>query len=461
MSNVYAIVLAAGQGTRMKSKKYKVLHEVCGKPMVEHVIDHLQQLQMEQPIVIVGHGADAVKDALGDRVKFVIQEEQLGTAHAVLQAASLMEGKTGTTVVIYGDTPLITMETIKKLIDKHVQTKAAATLLTATLEDATGYGRVIRLPDGSVSRVVEHKDANEEELKVSEINAGTYCFDNGLLFDALKKVDNSNKQGEYYLPDVLSILRGSGQRIEANCTEDVTETFGVNDRLALAEAQKIMQQRIVREHMKNGVTILSSDQTYIESDVVIGRDTTIYPGCVIRGKTVIGEDCTLGPQTEIRDSTLLNQVTVEHSVVYESLIEDGATIGPFAYLRPKSHIGPEVKIGDFVEIKNAKIGKGSKASHLAYVGDAEVGENVNIGCGVITVNYDGFQKHKTVIQDEAFVGSNVNLIAPVRIGKGAYVVAGSTITDDVPDDALAIARQRQTNKPDYAGKIKQRLQKKK
>jgi bifunctional UDP-N-acetylglucosamine pyrophosphorylase/glucosamine-1-phosphate N-acetyltransferase len=459
MSNQYAIVLAAGQGTRMKSKKHKVLHEVCGKPMVEHVIDLIQLLHMNQPIVIIGHGADAVKETLGDRAEFILQAEQLGTGHAVMQAVPILDGKPGTTLVICGDTPLITATTIQRLIEQHQQSNASATLLTAIMEDATGYGRVIRTSHGSVSHIVEHRDADEKEQQIREINTGTYCFDNALLFEALKKVNNHNKQGEYYLTDVIGILREDGHRIEAYCTNDVSETIGINDRVALHQAEKIMQFRIIQQHMRNGITFISPEQTYIEANVTIGSDTIIYPGTLLKGTTTIGENSTIGPGADITNCVIKDHVVVQHSVLVDSIVEEGASIGPYSYLRPKSHIGPQVKIGDFVEIKNAKIGRGSKASHLAYIGDTEVGENVNIGCGVITVNYDGFQKHKTIIEDNSFVGSNVNLIAPVRIGKGAYVVAGSTITNDVPDDALAIARERQTNKPGYAGIIKARLKK--
>lgn len=459
MSDLFGIVLAAGLGTRMKSNKHKVLHPVCGKPMVEHVISILEGLPFKEKIVVVGHGAEAVKQALGDRAQFVIQEKQLGTGDAVRSTEKVLADREGTTLILCGDTPLLTDATIERLLNHHHETGAFATLLTATAEDATGYGRIVRTGDGTVSHVVEHKDASEQERQILEVNTGTYCFNNKALFEALKEVTNDNQQGEYYLPDVIGILKRKGYGISAYCTPDFSETMGVNDRVALAEAEAVMQQRILERHMRQGVTVLRKHSILVEADVAIGHDSILYPGTVLRGRTVIGSGCSIGPQSEISDSWLGDNVTVKHSVIMDSHIEQGAVVGPFAYLRPGSDIGEEVKIGDFVEIKNAKLGKGSKVSHLAYVGDAEIGEKVNIGCGVITVNYDGVNKHKTIVEDGAFIGSNVNLVAPVKVGKGAYVVAGSTITHDVPDEALAIARERQTNKPGYATKIREKLTK--
>lgn len=461
MSNVYGIVLAAGQGTRMKSNKPKFLHAICGKTMLEHVVSHVGSTMVGKPIVVIGYGAEQVKQVLGGRVSYVMQEQQLGTGHAVMQARSLLQDKKGTTIVIAGDTPLIRPDTLERLIKHQTDSQAAATILTAQMEDPTGYGRIVRTEEGTVSHIVEHKDANDEERQITEVNTATFCFDNQLLFEALKEVTNDNKQQEYYLTDVIGILRKMGQPVEAYCTPDPLETIGINDRVALSEAQRIMQRRIIVEHMRNGVTFLVPDQTYVESGVVIGQDTVIYPGVQLKGNTVIGKECEIGANSEIQGCTIEDHVAISHSVLMDAYVESGATIGPFAYIRPNSRIGRDVKIGDFVEIKNSTIGSQSKASHLAYIGDAEIGEGVNIGCGVITVNYDGFHKHHTIVEDGAFVGSNVNLVAPVRIGKGAYVVAGSTITQDVPDGDLAIARQRQTNKPGYAEKIKAKLKKKK
>lgn len=454
MSNRYAVILAAGQGTRMKSRLYKVLHSVCGKPMVQHVVDQVSGVGIDETVVVVGHGAQKVKEQLGEEITYVLQEEQLGTGHAVMQADSLLHEKEGVTIVLCGDTPLITKETIEALFAYHREHGAKATILTANANNPTGYGRIVRDGQGAVRRIVEHKDANEKELAINEINTGTYCFDNILLFEALKKVGNQNVQGEYYLPEVIEILQRKNEKVAAYQTNNFEETLGVNDRVALAEAEKIMKARINEEHMRNGVTIIDPLQTYISSEVTIGRDCILYPGTILSGKTVIGENCTIGPNTEIHESKLGNQTQIKQSVVSDSEIGNHVTIGPFAHIRPQSQINDEVKIGNFVEVKKSIFGKGSKASHLSYIGDAEVGTDVNLGCGSITVNYDGKNKFVTKIEDGAFIGCNSNLIAPVTIGKGAYVAAGSTITKDVPEKALAVARQRQTNKADYVNKLK-------
>lgn len=461
LMNRYGIVLAAGQGKRMKSKLYKVLHKVCGKPMVGHVTDALAEAEIQHTYVVVGHGAEAVQQYLGERVQYVMQQEQLGTGHAVLQAAPLLAEQAGTTVIVCGDTPLIRGETIRRMVELHEESGAAATIMTAVIEDPTGYGRIIRGADGSVARIVEHKDCDEEEAAVREINAGTYVFDNRKLFAALSRVTNDNAQGEYYLTDVFRILSEEQERILAYPIEDITETIGVNDRIALAEAERHMRERINREHMQGGVTIIDPAHTYIESGVTIGADTVLLPGTILRSGTIIGEDCVIGPQAEIAASKIGSGVTIRYAVLEQAVVGDGTTVGPFAYLRPGAEIGSGVKIGDFVEIKNSVIGNGSKVPHLSYVGDADVGERVNIGCGVITANYDGFNKNRTTIKDDAFIGSNSNLIAPVTVGEGAYIVAGSTITQDVPDDAMAIARERQTNKEGYASRIKARMKSKK
>lgn len=455
MTNRFAVVLAAGQGTRMKSKLYKVLHPVCGKPMVEHVVDQLRLSQFTDIISVVGFGAEKVKEQLGDKSQFVIQEEQLGTGHAVQMAAPLLKDKKGTTIVICGDTPLLTAETLNALMKHHEESKAKATVLTAHIQDPTGYGRIIRDKNGLVERIVEQKDASEQEQSIQEINTGTYCFDNEALFSALEKVSNDNAQGEYYLPDVMGILRGQNEVISAYQTPHFEETLGVNDRVALSEAERIMRRRINREHMKNGVTILDPENTYIDSGVQIGRDTVIYPGTMVKGDTVIGEDVEIGPHSEIRNCQIGNGTVIKQSVAHDSQIGVQVQIGPFAHIRPETTIGDQARIGNFVEMKKTAFGKGSKASHLSYIGDAEIGDSVNLGCGSITVNYDGKNKYKTVIEDHAFIGCNANLVAPVTIGKGAFVAAGSTINKNVPAEALSIARARQTNKEGYAAKIQQ------
>lgn len=456
MSNRYAVVLAAGQGTRMKSSLYKVLHPVCGKPMVQHVVDQISQLEMKKIVTVVGHGAEKVKDQLGDSAEYVLQAEQLGTAHAVMQAEEALAKQEGITLVVCGDTPLITAETMQKLIDEHQAANAKVTILTAKAEDPTGYGRVLRNAGDTVERIVEHKDASDEEKKVQEINTGTYCFDNKSLFEALSSVNNDNSQGEYYLPDVIEILQKKGDIVAAYQTPSFDETLGVNDRVALSQAERTMKRRINEGHMRNGVTLIDPEQTYISADAVIGRDTVLYPGTIISGATVIGENNIIGPNSEIKDSKIENGNTIKQSVVHDSEIGSDVNIGPFAHIRPSSSIEDKVKIGNFVEIKKSVMAKGSKASHLSYIGDAEIGKEVNLGCGSITVNYDGENKHLTKVEDGAFIGCNSNLIAPVTVGENAYVAAGSTITENVPGEALSIARSRQTTKENYVSKLKKK-----
>ena len=455
MANIYAVILAAGQGTRMKSKLYKVLHPVCGKPMVQHVVDNIHTLDVERIVTIVGHGAELVKEQLGNKSEYALQAEQLGTAHAVQQAESALGNEEGTTLVICGDTPLIRPETMQALLAHHNELNAKATILTAVADNPTGYGRIIRDENGQVSQIVEQKDANDEQKLVTEINTGTYCFDNKALFETLKLVGNDNAQGEYYLPDVIEILQKQGEVVAAYVTPDFNETLGVNDRVALAEAETLMQARIQETHMRNGVTILAPNSTSISADAIIGRDTVLKPGVVIEGKTVIGEDCIIGPNSQITNSTIGERTEIKQSVLTDSVVGNDTAVGPFAHLRPQAQLGNDVKIGNFVEVKKSVLQDGSKVSHLSYIGDAKVGKDVNIGCGSITVNYDGKNKFETVIEDNVFIGCNSNLVAPVTVGAGAFVAAGSTITKDVPAESLAIARARQENKVDYyANKLK-------
>lgn len=432
MDKRFAVVLAAGQGTRMKSKLYKVLHPVCGKPMVEHVVDEALKLSLSKLVTIVGHGAEEVKKQLGDKSEYALQAEQLGTAHAVKQAQPFLADEKGVTIVICGDTPLLTAETMEQMLKEHTQREAKATILTAVAEDPTGYGRIIRSENGAVQKIVEHKDASEEERLVTEINTGTYCFDNEALFRAIDQVSNDNAQGEYYLPDVIEILKNEGETVAAYQTGNFQETLGVNDRVALSQAEQFMKERINKRHMQNGVTLIDPMNTYISPDAVIGSDTVIYYGTVIKGEVQIGEDTIIGPHTEIMNSAIGSRTVIKQSVVNHSKVGNDVNIGPFAHIRPDSVIGNEVKIGNFVEIKKTQFGDRSKASHLSYVGDAEVGTDVSLGCGSITVNYDGKNKYLTKIEDGAFIGCNSNLVAPVTVGEGAYVAAGSTVTEDVP-----------------------------
>jgi bifunctional UDP-N-acetylglucosamine pyrophosphorylase/glucosamine-1-phosphate N-acetyltransferase len=449
----YAIILAAGKGTRMKSKLYKVLHPVSGKPMVEHIINRVSETNPDQIITIVGHGAEQVKAQLGERSEYALQAEQLGTGHAVLQAASFLEGKEGTTLVISGDTPLLTTETLNNLFEYHQGKNASATILTAQAEDPTGYGRIIRDHVGIVEKIVEQKDTSPEEALVQEINTGTYCFDNKALFEALNKIGTDNAQGEYYLTDIIEILKEAGNTVAAYQTEDFDESMGVNDRMALAKANELMRHRINKMHMVNGVSFVDPATTYIDDGVVIGADTVIEPGVQLQGNTVIGSDCVIGAHSRIVDSVIEEHVVIENSVIENSHVKSHADVGPFAHLRPNAEIGEGVHIGNFVEVKNAEIGKNTKVGHLTYVGDATLGEEINVGCGVVFVNYDGKSKHRTTIGDHSFIGSNANIIAPVEVAKHTSIAAGSTITDDIPEYAMAIARARQVNKEEYAKKL--------
>lgn len=421
--------------------------------MVEHVVDEALKLSLSKLVTIVGHGAEEVKKQLGDKSEYALQAKQLGTAHAVKQAQPFLADEKGVTIVICGDTPLLTAETMEQMLKEHTQREAKATILTAVAEDPTGYGRIIRSENGAVQKIVEHKDASEEERLVTEINTGTYCFDNEALFRAIDQVSNDNAQGEYYLPDVIEILKNEGETVAAYQTGNFQETLGVNDRVALSQAEQFMKERINKRHMQNGVTLIDPMNTYISPDAVIGSDTVIYPGTVIKGEVQIGEDTIIGPHTEIMNSAIGSRTVIKQSVVNHSKVGNDVNIGPFAHIRPDSVIGNEVKIGNFVEIKKTQFGDRSKASHLSYVGDAEVGTDVNLGCGSITVNYDGKNKYLTKIEDGAFIGCNSNLVAPVTVGEGAYVAAGSTVTEDVPGKALAIARARQVNKDDYVKNI--------
>ncbi|MEI3613959.1 bifunctional UDP-N-acetylglucosamine diphosphorylase/glucosamine-1-phosphate N-acetyltransferase GlmU [Pseudogracilibacillus sp. SO30301A] len=454
MKSRFAIILAAGQGTRMKSKLYKVLHPILGRPMIQYVIEALKPTKVEKLVTVIGHGAEKVKSEIGNDSQFVLQEEQLGTAHAVMQAEKILENKSGTTIVVCGDTPLITAETFDKLFEYHERSGAKATVLTTNITDPTGYGRVIRGESGDVERIVEHKDASDEEKKVKEINTGTYCFDNEALFSALKKVNNDNAQQEYYLPDVIEILKSQNEKVSAFITEDDKETIGINDRIALSHAENIMKIRINEMHLKNGVTIMDPTNTYIDPNVTIEPDVVVYPGSMLMGDTHIGTNTIIGPNTEIENCTIGQDTVIKQSVLKDSNIGREANIGPFAHIRPETTVGNEVRIGNFVELKKSVIGDNTKIPHLSYIGDANLGNGINIGCGTITVNYDGKEKHVTTIEDNAFIGCNSNLVAPVTIKKGSYVAAGSTITNDVPVDSLAIARSRQTNKKGYAAKMK-------
>ena len=439
-----ALILAAGQGKRIKSDLPKVLHKVCGKEMVNHVIDTLRKGNVEDINVIIGKGAELVKENTKSRnVSYSLQEEQLGTGHAVKCAIDFLKNKKGTVAVFNGDSPLIQEETIKELFKAHKESGNSATILTSILDDASGYGRIIR-NENEVLKIVEHKDCNEEELKVKEVNSGMYCFEIESLVECLDNLSNNNSQGEYYLTDVIGMLKEKNEKVGALVINH-EETLGVNSRVQLAEVEAILRKRINNKHLENGVTIIDPNTTYIGIDVEIGQDTIIYPGNVLEGNTVIGKNCMLYPNSRINNSVIGEDVEIQSSVILESEIGNNTTVGPFAYIRPQSVIGKNVRIGDFVEIKKSTIGNNTKVSHLTYVGDAEVGEGCNFGCGTVTVNYDGKNKNKTIIGNNSFIGCNTNLISPVTVEDNTYIAAGSTITNNVKSGDLAIARAKQRN----------------
>ena len=455
---IYAIVLAAGKGTRMKSNKPKVVHEVLYKPMINHVVDELKTMGVDETIVVVGHEAQQVKN-LVDGVTFVHQEQQLGTGHAVLQANDLLKDKEGITIVLNGDAPLIRKETLQGLIDYHKNNGNQGTVMSCDCDLSLPFGRIIK-EDGQVTGIVEFKDLLESQSHITEMNVGEYCFDNKALFNALSKVTNNNAQNEYYITDVIGIMNEDGLKVDAYKIEDFNEVGGINDRVQLAEATEMLKLRINKEHLLNGVNIIDINNTYIGRDVVIGPETTIEPGCIIKGKTVIGANCHIGPYCEFENVTIKDNVEIKFSVISDSIIESGTDIGPYARLRTHCHIHENVHMGNFVEMKKADFGKGSKAAHLTYIGDAIVGENVNIGCGTISVNYDGKNKSLTKIEDNAFIGCNSNLVAPVTVKKNAFIAAGSTITKDVEEDAMGIARAKQVNKEGYSKVLEERRMKK-
>lgn len=459
--NLASVILAAGKGTRMKSKVPKVLHEICGSSMLSYVLDSVAAAGVEQKIVVAGYGAELVAQEVAGKAQVVLQAEQLGTAHALLQARPLLEDFNGQILVLCGDTPLIEPATLSRLVESHRASGTAATVLTAEVVDPTGYGRIIRDGQGMVKSIVEQKDASPQELNVHEINTGIYCFESAGLFDALAKVTPANAQGEYYLTDIIKSYAAEGRTIGAVLLSDQAEAAGVNDRVQLAEVERVFRSRVLLELMRSGVTVVDPQSTFIDRGVRIGRDTVIYPFTIIEGKTTIGEDCVIGPDTRLVDSEVGSGVTIKNSIVLESYIQDRCSIGPFSYLRPETRLGQDVKVGDFVEIKKSDIGNGSKVPHLSYVGDATLGSKVNIGAGTITCNYDGQKKWPTHIGDRAFIGSNTNLVAPVKVGAGATTGAGSTITKDVPDGALGLERAQQALILDWENRKKNKAGKSK
>ena len=434
-----AVILAAGQGTRMKSKLPKVLHKALGKPMVQWVIDCLSEAGVADKIAVLGHGGERVAQVVEGQAQIVYQTEQLGTGHAVMQAAPALAADNDCVLVICGDTPLLRPQTISQLIAQHQAEGNAVTLLTAHAENPAGYGRIVRNGQ-QIAAIVEQKDASEEEKLIPEINTGTYCFDQKFLLQYLSALDTNNAQKEYYLTDLIKIANQHQLPVGGFVLTDFNESLGVNNRVQLAQAEQILRQRKCQEVMLAGVTLLAPEATYIGADVVIGNDTIIYPNVVLEGKTIIGSDNVIGMNCRFVDSTIGNGNDIQSTVIVESTVGNGCKIGPMAYLRPGTVLADTVKIGDFVEVKKSQVGQGSKIPHLSYVGDSVVGSGVNIGCGTITCNYDGVHKYQTTIEDGAFIGSNTNLVAPVTVEANAFIGAGSTITRDVAANALALTR---------------------
>ncbi|MBQ2679968.1 MAG: bifunctional UDP-N-acetylglucosamine diphosphorylase/glucosamine-1-phosphate N-acetyltransferase GlmU [Firmicutes bacterium] len=455
MSSLKALILAAGEGTRMKSDTPKVLHKILNKSMIDYVLDAASDAGADKICVVVGSHAEKVTSALEERnITFAEQKERLGTGHAVMCAKTFVEGEDSDILILYGDTPLLKGETLKELVEFHKKEGNSATLLSAFVDNPKGYGRIVRNEKGLFAKNVEEKDTTDEEKKINEINAGVYCFKSKDLLYALDNLKNDNAAGEYYLPDALEIILSAGGRVNAFAAEDPDEFLGVNSKVQLYEALKVMQRRINYGFMEDGITIIDPENTFLSPDTVIGKDTVIYPGVFLEGGTVIGRDCEIGPDCRLSSVKVGDGTTIEYSRIKESRIGNNTTVGPFAYIRPDCVIGDNVKVGDFVEVKNSTVGDGTKISHLTYIGDTDAGRGINFGCGTVTVNYNGKAKFRTTIEDDSFIGCNTNLIAPVKVGKGAYIAAGSTVNRDVPEDAFTIARVRQKNYENGKNKLK-------
>ncbi|MBC8537088.1 bifunctional UDP-N-acetylglucosamine diphosphorylase/glucosamine-1-phosphate N-acetyltransferase GlmU [Feifania hominis] len=454
MDNICCVIMAAGQGTRMKSKHPKVLLKVLGRPMCDWVVGAAREAGAGEVCLVVGHQAQAVRAHYeGAGLHFADQPEQRGTAHAIMMARDFLRSHGGAhTLILSGDCPLLTARTISAALDGHLRSGSAATLFTACLPDPFGYGRIVKGADGAVEKIVEQRDASPEELAICEINAGAYWFETAALLDVLDRIEPKNSQNEYYLTDAVGLLRAAGRRVSAYTVEDPAEIMGANTRAQLLELTGLARRRVIDRLMAEGVEFEDISGVSVSPDAVIGRDTVVKKGTVIEGACVIGEDCVLGPDAYIVDSRLGDGVRVNASHILQSSVGSGTTIGPFSQLRPNSHLAQNVKIGNFVEIKNSTVGERTSVAHLTYVGDTDCGGHVNFGCGTVTVNYDGSAKHRTTIGDHVFVGCNTNLVAPVTVADNTYIAAGSTITGDVPEYALAIARARQINKENWVKK---------
>jgi bifunctional UDP-N-acetylglucosamine pyrophosphorylase/glucosamine-1-phosphate N-acetyltransferase len=460
---LYTIVMAAGKGSRMKSldeSVSKVAYPLLGRPLIKYVLKAIEPLQCARIVTIVGFGGETAKSLVQDQCEIAWQRELKGTGHAIMQVAPLLENEVGMTLIVSGDTPLLQSETLISLIKRHQDEANDLTILSAVLDNPFGYGRIIRDGDGHVKAVIEQVDANKEQAQVSEINAGVYVFDNQKLFQELKRLKPINKQGEYYLTDLIAIFNELGYRVGAQIVTDFTETLGINDRNQLAEAAKLMRGRINNRLMKSGVTIEDPDNTYIGPEVVIGQDTVIKPGCYIMGATQIGTANQIGPDTSIENTTIGHRNKIIKSYITDCSIKDDNAIGPFTHLRGHAEILNHTRVGNFVEVKASTIHDGAKAAHLSYLGDTDVDEKANIGCGTITANYDGKNKWKTKIGKRVFVGSGTTIIAPLTIGDDAFIASGSTLNHDVPSNDMAIARAQQENKPGFAKVIRKKIDEK-
>ncbi|HKR62194.1 MAG TPA: bifunctional UDP-N-acetylglucosamine diphosphorylase/glucosamine-1-phosphate N-acetyltransferase GlmU [Thermoanaerobaculia bacterium] len=454
--NLEVIILAAGESKRMKSSLIKVLHRAAGRPLIDYVVEIARAVSSQPPVIVIGRDSEKVQAAIGDRARFVVQTERLGTGHAARQAEPML-GDAQHVLILSGDVPLTRRETLEKLIDEHTRSGNALTLLTMKPPDTKRYGRIVRDASGAVTRIVEFKNASPEELAIEEVNAGVYIFGGAHLFENLAKLTPNAETREYYLTDLVSLLREAGHRVGAVITDSPAEAIGVDSRKELADAEQELQRRVIEKLMAEGVTFRNPATCVIDSTVTIGNDTVVYPFVTLEGKTRIGRECVIEPGSHLINVTVGDNVHVKTGTVAEdAIIEDDAAVGPYAHLRPGSHLGRRVKVGNFVETKKAVFGEGAKASHLSYIGDAEIGADVNIGAGTITCNYDGRNKHKTVLEDGVFIGSDTQLVAPVRVGRGAYVGAGSTITKDVPPDALALSRTPQRVVEGWAAKKKKK-----
>ena len=446
--DICAVVMAAGEGKRMHSKHSKVVQRAAGKPLVCWVADALREAGAQEQVYIVGYKQEEVRAALGEDVAFVLQEQQLGTGHAVMQAAPFLEGRNGCTIVLPGDAPMISAKTLQAAMAMFEQDMFGAVVITAQAPNPKGYGRLVRDSKGHVVKIVEDRDATEEEKLVREINSSIYCFRTPLLLSALGRIDAKNAQKEYYLTDTIEILINDGHKVGAYVA-DFNETRGVNDRVELQEVGKLLNERVCIKHMLQGVQIIDTETTWIDTTVQIGCDTIIRPGTVLKGNTVIGEDCIIGSQARLEDVVVGDGTTILSSVASQCVIGKNCQIGPYSHIRPEAVLGDSITIGAFVEIKNSTLGDFTRARHLTYIGDSQVGKNVNFGCGTITCNYDGLDKTACIIGDNVFVGGNSNLISPVTLHDNSYVAAGSTITEDVPELSLAIARNRQIVKENW------------